>query len=326
VGFIIVNNMLLTGFDAPLEQVMYLDQVIRAHNLLQAIARVNRVHDENKTCGFVVDYVGVGYHLREALADYDERSEIIGALQDDAAVISELVDRHRKLKEFVKGLGITDENDYDAYFDLFYEEDARFEFLLLFREFSRALDAVYPRKEALDFLPDFKHYSEINVMASKHFRDARLSMKGVPEKLRRIADEHLVSKGIEQILREFKDNWKVIRQKLEELRQKIAKAEKEENTYGLHRRKQMPFFRIFRKEIFDGQELNDDQVGQVIDLTKQTTGLLETELLLKGFWDNIPARTSSAPRCKNCSFRPPCSPCTFRRRLPTPVRRNKARG
>lgn len=349
VGFIIVNNMLLTGFDAPLEQVMYLDQVIRAHNLLQAIARVNRVHDENKTCGFVVDYVGVGHHLREALADYDEReqNEIIEALQDDTAVYAELVDRHRKLKEFVRGLGIVDESDYDAYFDLFYEEDIRFEFLLLFREFSRALDAVYPRKEALDFLPDFKHYSEINVMASKHFRDSRLSMKGITEKLRQIADEHLVSKGIDQtvkpipildksfqaqvdkrnrektkaaeiehairhhltvnldidpelyasfaealeeILREFKDNWKAIREKLEELRQKIASAEREEETYGLHRRKQMPFFRIFKRELFDGQSLDDDQTGLLIDLTKQTTGLLETELQLRGFWDNIPAR------------------------------------
>ena len=42
-GILIVNNMLLTGFDAPVEQVMYLDKVIVAHNLLQAIARVNRV-------------------------------------------------------------------------------------------------------------------------------------------------------------------------------------------------------------------------------------------------------------------------------------------
>ena len=349
VGFIVVNNMLLTGFDAPLEQVMYLDQVIKAHNLLQAIARVNRIHDENKTCGFVIDYVGVGYHLREALSGYDEReqNEIIETLEDDAAIIAELVDRHRKLKEFVRGLGINDENDYDAYFDLFYEENTRFEFLLLFREFSRALDAVYPRKEALDFLPDFKHYSEINVMAAKHFRDARLSMKGIPEKLRQIADQHLISKGIEQtvkpitildqtfqeqvnkrtrdktkaaeiehairhhldinfdidpeiyasfaeaieeILKEFKDNWRVIRQKLEELRQKIANSEKEENTYGLHRKKQMPFFRIFKREIFDGQELSDDQASQLIDLTKQTTELLETELQLKGFWENIPAR------------------------------------
>ncbi|MGA9994526.1 MAG: HsdR family type I site-specific deoxyribonuclease [Pyrinomonadaceae bacterium] len=349
IGFIIVNNMLLTGFDAPIEQVMYLDQVITAHNLLQAIARVNRTHDANKTCGFVVDYVGVGHHLREALAKYDEQEqkEIIESLKDDAAVISDLIDKHKTLKEFVTNLGITDTNDYDAYYDLFYDEDPRMEFLLLFRDFSRALDAVYPRKEALDFLPDFKHFSEINVMASKHFRDARISMKGIPEKLRQIADQHLVSKSIDQtvepisildknfqahvntrtrektkaaeiehairhhidininidpelyasfaeaieaILAEFQNNWSMIRKKLEELRQRIVDAEREESTYGLHRKKQMPFFRIFKKEFFDGQELNDDQISSLIDLTKQVTTLLETELQLKGFWDNIPAR------------------------------------
>jgi type I restriction enzyme R subunit len=56
-GIVIVNNMLLTGFDAPVEQVMYLDKVIVAHSLLQAIARVNRVAGEAKDKGFVVDYV-----------------------------------------------------------------------------------------------------------------------------------------------------------------------------------------------------------------------------------------------------------------------------
>src|SRR5208337_757350 len=53
VGILIVNNMLLTGFDAPVEQVMYLDKVVVAHNLLQAIARVNRVSGESKDKGFV---------------------------------------------------------------------------------------------------------------------------------------------------------------------------------------------------------------------------------------------------------------------------------
>jgi type I restriction enzyme, R subunit len=328
---------------------MYLDQVMKAHNLLQAIARVNRVYDENKTCGFVVDYVGVGHHLRDALADYDEREqkEIIEALKDDSAIIADLVAAHGKLKEFVEKLGIADQYDYDAYFDFFYDEDVRFEFLILFREFSQALDALYPSKEALKFLPDFKHYSEINFMAAKHFRDARISMKGIPEKLRQIADHHLVSKGIDQtvepipifdkdfqdqvnkrtrektkaaeiehairhhieinfdidpelyasfaeaieeILKEFKNNWRLIKEKLEELRKQVIRAEKEENTYGLSRRKQMPFFRIFKKEFFDGQELSDDQTGLLITLTKDITGLLETELQLNGFWDNIPAR------------------------------------
>jgi type I restriction enzyme R subunit len=54
VGIVIVNNMLLTGFDAPIEQVMYLDKVIVAHGLLQAIARVNRVGGQSKDKGFVV--------------------------------------------------------------------------------------------------------------------------------------------------------------------------------------------------------------------------------------------------------------------------------
>ena len=57
---------------------------MKAHNLLQAIARVNRIYDENKTCGFVVDYVGVGHHLKHALADYDEREqkEILSGLSE----------------------------------------------------------------------------------------------------------------------------------------------------------------------------------------------------------------------------------------------------
>ena len=51
--------MLLTGFDAPIEQAMYLDKPLIEHNLLQAIARVNRVYSEKKKCGYIIDYYGV---------------------------------------------------------------------------------------------------------------------------------------------------------------------------------------------------------------------------------------------------------------------------
>ena len=62
---------------------MYLDKVIVAHNLLQAIARVNRVGGEAKDKGFVVDYVGVGHHLKKAIDTYDEREqkEVIDTLE-----------------------------------------------------------------------------------------------------------------------------------------------------------------------------------------------------------------------------------------------------
>jgi type I restriction enzyme R subunit len=70
--------MLLTGFDAPIEGVMYLDRPIREAELLQAIARVNRT-GFGKRCGIVVDYYGVAQHLKEALAAYADE-DVEGAL------------------------------------------------------------------------------------------------------------------------------------------------------------------------------------------------------------------------------------------------------
>lgn len=200
IGFLIVHNMLITGFDAPIEQVMYLDRVIKDHNLLQAIARVNRVGSEFKDKGFIIDYVGIGHHLKDALAYYEEKEqidEIIEALSSPEEELSNLVEAHKKLKELIEKSGLKDLSDYDAFYDLFYDEDIRFEFMLKFREFSKAFGLVFPSKEGLKYLQDFLAFTEINVMASKHFRDSRLSMKGVPAKLRKLTDEYLVSKGID---------------------------------------------------------------------------------------------------------------------------------
>jgi len=63
---LLVQSMLLTGFDAPVEQVMYLDRPLKDHTLLQAIARTNRPY-ENKRCGIIVDYCGVLKNLKKAL-------------------------------------------------------------------------------------------------------------------------------------------------------------------------------------------------------------------------------------------------------------------
>ncbi len=63
--------MLLTGYDAPIVQVMYLDKLLKEHNLLQAIARVNRTR-EYKTAGFIIDYCGITGRLTQALEMYAE--------------------------------------------------------------------------------------------------------------------------------------------------------------------------------------------------------------------------------------------------------------
>jgi type I restriction enzyme, R subunit len=348
VGFIVVNNMLLTGFDAPIEQVMYLDQVMREHTLLQAIARVNRIGSEGKDAGFVVDYVGIGHHLKNALDNYLEREqkEIIEALSNPEQELADLKAARDEVWDILKDTGVQDLNDFDAFLDVFYDEEIRFKYILAFRKFTQAFNIVLPRKEALDFLEEYLQFQEINVQAERHLRDRRLSMKGIPDKLRTITDEYLKSKGLEQkvapisimdedflqrvekrtrtktkaaeiehgirhhieisfdedpelyasfaealqeIIKQFKDNWQKIYEELEKLRQRIRNVAKEP-TYGLHRKKQMPFFRILKKEMFDGVEPSEDNISLLVSLTQEVTEMLERELRLSGFWDNIPAR------------------------------------
>ncbi len=348
VGIIIVNNMLLTGFDAPIEQVMYLDRVIVAHNLLQAIARVNRVGPEGKNKGFVVDYVGIGHHLKRALDVYAEmeQQEILSCLSDEQEELNELKEAHREIWNFLKEKGLTDLSDIDAFFDIFYDEDVRFEYIKLYKKLTSAFNTVLPRKEALDFFQDWKSFTEINVLANIHFRDNRFSMKGIPKKLRAIADEYLKSRGIEQnvapisiiaddfqkdvkirkrtktkaaevehairhyininldedpelfasfsqtledILENFKGNWQKIYEELEKLREKIRNRE-HEVTYGLDRKKQMPFFRIFKSDLFDNKDLSEDEIAQIVNLTQHIYNLVAREIRLKGFWDSAPAQ------------------------------------
>jgi type I restriction enzyme R subunit len=356
-GILVVNNMLLTGFDAPLEQVMYLDRVIFAHNLLQAIARVNRVSGEGKDKGFVVDYVGIGHHLKNAIDNYDEREqkEVLGALSFPEEELRELRASHAAIFDFLRKHGLTNLTDHDAFFDLFYDEDLRFEFMLAFKRLTKCLNVVFPSRRALKYMDDYKALAEINVLAGKHFRDARLSMKGIPAKLRAITDVYLESRGIEKkielisildedfqkevgrhsrtktkaaevehairhhldveldddpdlqasftealasIFEEFRDNWNKIYEELEKLRTRIINASKEP-TYGLHRKKQMPLFRMFKREIFGDKNLDDEDIASLVNLTQQTFLAVERELKLTGFWESIPARNKLKAELQN---------------------------
>lgn len=143
-GILIVNNMLLTGFDAPVEQVMYLDKVVTNHGLLQAIARVNRVGGKGKDKGFVVDYVGIGSDLKAAIDAYDEREqkELVGALSFPDEEYKALVASHKAIKELLAANGLTDLTDLDAFYDLFYDEDLRFDYMNAFRNFTKCLNVL----------------------------------------------------------------------------------------------------------------------------------------------------------------------------------------
>ena len=204
----------------------------------------------------------------------------------------------------------------------------------------------FPSRHALEYMGDYKKLTEINVLASKHFRDERLSMKGIPPKLRAIADEYLESRGIDQkvppisimdedfqrgvakhtrtktktaevehairhyldveldddpdlqasfsqaleeIFRKFRDNWDEIYHELENLRVRIINASKEP-TFGLNRKKQMPFFRSMRREVYGESKLDEDAIALLVSLTQKLFLVIDRELRLTGFWESLPAR------------------------------------
>ena len=104
--FIIVKDMLLTGFDAPICQVMYLDRKIMDHSLLQAIARVNRPK-EGKQRGFVVDYYGLASYLTSALDQFTQ-NDVQGALKELKDEIPKLDRAYNKVLEYFKDRDLED--------------------------------------------------------------------------------------------------------------------------------------------------------------------------------------------------------------------------
>jgi type I restriction enzyme R subunit len=94
---VIVCNKLLTGFDAPILQCMYLDKPMKDHTLLQAICRTNRTYDDGKTFGLIVDYIGIFDNVAKAL-NFDEAGM--------KRVITNIEEVRRKIPELmVKCLG-----------------------------------------------------------------------------------------------------------------------------------------------------------------------------------------------------------------------------
>jgi type I restriction enzyme R subunit len=108
IAFLIVCDMLLTGFDAPIEQVMYIDKKLREHTLLQAIARTNRVK-KGKQRGYIVDYIGLANHLTDALTLYaasDELQELHDGMKNIASELPVLEERYQRLLQHFAALGI----------------------------------------------------------------------------------------------------------------------------------------------------------------------------------------------------------------------------
>jgi len=239
VAFLIVKSMLLTGFDAPVEQVLYLDRSIKEAELLQAIARVNRTAS-GKNAGYVVDYYGVGGHLKEALAAYSN-DDLEGLLQSIADELPKLTDRRQRVRNIFLERGadrFDTEDDIEACVTLLEDERVRVSFEVALKQFLMTLDIVMPRPESLPFQRDAKFFGMVQVRARRRYREGDIfdvSLYGA--KVRSLIDDHVLALGVDQKIPPVSITAPDFRSKVSGLRTDRAKASEMEHAIRYHVRK-----------------------------------------------------------------------------------------
>ena len=211
IAFLVVCDMLLTGFDAPIEQVMYLDKPMREHTLLQAVARVNRTANGKKV-GFIVDYIGQTTELREALSIYasDDVDDLLAGLHSMAAEVEKLEGTYSRLLHFFRehklpqaedwGLQkLSDEDEYIVYelmMDVLEDAKQRETFSVLLTLFLQAINTILPDPTAASYLIPAKRFAWLKAQCRERYKDTSMSFGKAGEKIRKLINEHLVGLGV----------------------------------------------------------------------------------------------------------------------------------
>lgn len=213
IAFLIVCDMLLTGFDAPIEQVMYIDKKLREHSLLQAIARTNRVK-KGKQRGYVVDYIGLANHLTDALTLYaasDELQELHDGLRNITSELPVLEERYqrllqhfialgiKKIKAFVTGALPNQEADAAVVHETvkaLKDEKQRADFEVYLKKFLMSLDIILPHATAQPYRVPAKRFGYILQVTKERYKDTSLDLGNAGEKVKALINRHLVSLGI----------------------------------------------------------------------------------------------------------------------------------
>ena len=208
---LIVCDMLLTGFDAPVEQVMYIDKKVKEHNLLQTIARVNRTYP-NKSHGFIVDYIGLTNYLNEALALYngEDQQDIkdkLTRIEDEEPI---LTGRYQRLLQLFEDQGVDEiellvnqklppDEHYQVQVkavDALKDIRQRDSFHVFFKKFLSSMEVVLPNRMADKFKIPMYQFTHIQHLAKMRYYDETMDLEGVGAKVRQLTNEHLISLGI----------------------------------------------------------------------------------------------------------------------------------
>ena len=208
---VIVRDMWLTGFDAPCTHTMYIDKPMKGHNLMQAIARVNRVF-KDKQGGLVVDYIGIANELKQALKTYTDakgKGEPTLRAEEAYAVLAEKMDAIRGI--FAK----TNEQagmDLSAYETQAHRliipaanyvlslKDGKKRFLDLVLAINKAFSLCSTLDEAKNLHKEIAFYSAIKAVISKHTSvDRKLSQAEKDSTLKQILDNAVIADGVTDV-------------------------------------------------------------------------------------------------------------------------------
>lgn len=209
---LIVVSKLLTGFDAPVNTVLYIDKKLTGHNLLQAIARVNRV-EEGKEYGYIVDYEGVlgeldaAMRTYSALGDFDPDDLDFGhAIIDVNTQIAKLPQAHANLLNHFKG--VEKKRDEEAYEVFLAEEALRKEFYGLLSEFARLLATALsasdwandPKNDATIsiYKADLRKFQKLRSAVRSRYREA-IDFAQYESRVRKLLDTHISADAVEVV-------------------------------------------------------------------------------------------------------------------------------
>jgi len=206
---LIVVSKLITGFDAPKNTVLYLCRVLREHTLLQAIARVNRIH-ENKEFGFIIDYASILGELDKALTMYSafegfDESDLAGTLSSINREIEKLPERYSNLWDLFKT--VKHSNDEEEYELLLADEELREEFYARLSEYSRNLSIALSSDRFLSetdentlsrYKADLRKFQSLKKSVKLRYAEA-IDYRDYEPKIKKLLDTHIQADEVIQL-------------------------------------------------------------------------------------------------------------------------------
>jgi type I restriction enzyme R subunit len=203
---VIVRDMWLTGFDAPCLSTMYVDKPMRGHNLMQAIARVNRVF-KDKTGGLIVDYIGIASDLKMALATYTSSGGKGTPTLDQSEAVAKLLEKFEVVEQMFSGF------DYRRYFSADTREklmvileaqehvlgldDGKNRFTREVGLLSQAFALSVPDLRAMEVKDEVGFFQAVKARLTKFEpTDGKKSDLEIETAIRQIVDAAVVSEGI----------------------------------------------------------------------------------------------------------------------------------